>query len=106
MAKKKGLLQRFRRKTEKEEEKIVPRHKIKTDKDMINYINNELDIEKGCKLLYTWNHENYIYKSYGLSEDNDEICDKNMVNDHKLPPHGSSETCEQESSKINLYSNH
>lgn len=80
-------------------------HKIKTDKDMINYINNELDIEKGCKLLYTWNHENYIYKSYGLSEDNEEICDKNMVNDHKLPPHGSSETCEQESSKINLYSN-
>jgi len=80
-------------------------NKIKTDKDMINYINNELDIEKGCKLLYTWNHENYIYKSYGLSEDNEGICDKNMVNDHKLPPHGSSDTCEQESSKINLYSN-
>ena len=33
MVEKKGLLQRFRRKTEKEEEKIVPRHKIKSDKN-------------------------------------------------------------------------
>ena len=33
MVKKKGFLQRFRRRTAKEEEKIVPRHKIKTDKD-------------------------------------------------------------------------
>ena len=33
MVKKKGFLQRFRRRTEKEEEKIVPRHKIKTDID-------------------------------------------------------------------------
>jgi hypothetical protein len=33
MIKKKGLLQRFRRRTAKEEEKIVPRHKIKLDKD-------------------------------------------------------------------------
>jgi hypothetical protein len=32
MTKKKGFLQRFR-KTEKEEEKIVPRHKIRKDKD-------------------------------------------------------------------------
>ena len=33
MTKKKGFLHRFRRGTEKEEEKIVPRHKIRTDKD-------------------------------------------------------------------------
>ncbi len=33
MIKKKGFLQRFRRKKEKEEEKIVPRHKIRVDKD-------------------------------------------------------------------------
>jgi hypothetical protein len=33
MVKKKGFFQRFRRKTAKEEEKIVPRHKIKIDKD-------------------------------------------------------------------------
>ena len=33
MVEKKGFLQRFRRKTAKEEEKIVPRHKIKIDKD-------------------------------------------------------------------------
>jgi len=33
MVKKKGFLQRFRRKRVKEEEKIVPRHKIKIDKD-------------------------------------------------------------------------
>ena len=32
MVKKKGFLQRFSRRT-KEEEKIVPRHKIKSDKD-------------------------------------------------------------------------
>jgi hypothetical protein len=32
MVKKKGFLQRFRRRA-KEEEKIVPRHKIKTDED-------------------------------------------------------------------------
>ena len=33
MVKKKGFLQRLRRKTEKEEGKIVPRHKVKVDKD-------------------------------------------------------------------------
>ncbi len=33
MIKKKGFFQRFRRKTTKEEERIVPRHKIKSDKD-------------------------------------------------------------------------
>lgn len=33
MVKKNGFLQRFRRKKEKEEEKIIPRHKIRTDKD-------------------------------------------------------------------------
>jgi len=33
MVKKKGFLQRFRGRTAKEEEKIVPRHKIKIDKD-------------------------------------------------------------------------
>jgi len=33
MVKKKGLLQRFRNRTVKEEEKIVPRHKIRSDKD-------------------------------------------------------------------------
>ena len=33
MVKKKGLLQRFRNRTAKEETKIVPRHKIKSDKD-------------------------------------------------------------------------
>ena len=32
MVKKKGFLQRFRRKTAKEEGEIVPRHKIKSDK--------------------------------------------------------------------------
>ena len=32
MVKKKGFLQRFRRKTE-QENRIVPRHKIKIDKD-------------------------------------------------------------------------
>jgi hypothetical protein len=33
MVKKKGFLQRFRRKTAEEENKIVPRHKIRIDKD-------------------------------------------------------------------------
>ncbi len=33
MVKKKGFFQRFRKGTVKEEEKIVPRHKIKSDKD-------------------------------------------------------------------------
>ena len=33
MVKKKGFLQRFGRRTTKEEEKIIPRHKIKSDKD-------------------------------------------------------------------------
>jgi hypothetical protein len=33
MAKKKGFLQRFRRRTAKEEKKIAPRYKIKSDKD-------------------------------------------------------------------------
>ena len=33
MVKKKGFLQRFRRRTANEKEKIVPRHKIKLDKD-------------------------------------------------------------------------
>lgn len=33
MVKKTGFLQRFRRKTEKEENKIVPRHKIRVDKN-------------------------------------------------------------------------
>ncbi len=33
MSKKKGFLQRLRRSSSEEEEKIVPRHKIKSDKD-------------------------------------------------------------------------
>ena len=33
MVKKKGFLQRFKRKTVKVEEKIVPRHKKRSDKD-------------------------------------------------------------------------
>jgi len=33
MVKKKGFFQMFRRRTAKEEGKIVPRHKIKIDKD-------------------------------------------------------------------------
>ena len=33
MSKKKGLLQRLRRRPSEEEEKIVPRHKLKSDKD-------------------------------------------------------------------------
>jgi len=33
MSKKKGLLQRLRRSSLEEEEKIVPRHKRKSDKD-------------------------------------------------------------------------
>jgi len=32
LVKKKGFLQRFRRRTAQEAEKIVPRHKIKSDK--------------------------------------------------------------------------
>ena len=33
MMEKKGFLQRFIRKTAKEEEKIIPRHKFKSDKN-------------------------------------------------------------------------
>jgi hypothetical protein len=33
MEKKKGFIKRFRRRTAKEEKRIVPRHKIKSDKD-------------------------------------------------------------------------
>ena len=86
-----------------QEKKIC--NKIKTDKDMINLINNELDIEDSCRLLYTWKCCKDIYKSFGMSGDNEEMNDETMINKHKLPPHGYSESCEQESSKINLYSN-
>jgi DNA-directed RNA polymerase subunit M/transcription elongation factor TFIIS len=80
---------------------------IKNDKNIIKYINEDLDItnEYSSKLLYTWKINNFTYKSYGIMDNLDGISDDNILNIFKLPPHGGSELLEQDSSNIKLYNN-
>jgi transcription elongation factor S-II len=80
---------------------------IKNDKNIIKYINEDLDInnENSSKLLYSWKLNKSTYKSYGFVDNFDGISDENILNKFKLPPHGGSELLDQESSKIKLYNN-
>ena len=80
---------------------------IKNDKNIIKYINEDLDInnENSSKLLYSWKLNKSTYKSYGFMDNFDGISDDNILNKFKLPPHGGSELLDQESSKIKLYNN-
>ena len=66
---------------------------IKNDKNIIKYINEDLDITNGnsSKLLYTWKINNFTYKSYGFIDNFDGISDDNILNKFKLPSHGGSD---------------
>ena len=72
----------------------------KYDKTNICNYFKEINKNDNYQLIYFWPYNDYIIEVYGIINDNNEL-----LNKHKLPPHGISNIIDIESENIQLYGN-